>query len=446
MNWPTIKLGKFVADNQSFKFESNLSLDVPNATIPVEVYEHMMNNNNLILAGGAVVDFLLGRSPKDYDLFCIETRPIFRTENWIETSFSISSLSRPKIQLIKRIYDNPEQVIGGFDLDSSRFYMNSNLEVFSTYGGLASLVFKINPINFSCYSATFPRRIAKYKRKGFVPVYVNKVYQSGDEEETGGYPRHFNLNNRLFVFFKDYDFKLSSNNNMSFTEKTKLLNFCCLLRGEFDGFSITNGNVIKKEEFIEMAEQHKLKELKKITGIELYSAKDYFVKTNRFFPKTEFARGYMDLSLNNYSHEIPTNMLCEFLHKLRLENIEKNYPHYLSIVDKFRITNPGSQHTSSFHPIQFKTLEEHSSFKKKIFGKDYLPHDLSSPDIMGWLMCSKTLKFLPKPIIVIITSYLCAIKLMNLTFSHLLLNRNETIMTEDNNSRKRKQNFDQSFN
>ena len=83
--------------------------------------------------------------------------------------------------MIKRIYDNPEQVIGGFDLDCSRFYMDHNLDIYTTVGGLASFVYKINPINFSCYSASFQRRIKKYKFKGFTPIYLNKKYERKDE-------------------------------------------------------------------------------------------------------------------------------------------------------------------------------------------------------------------------------------------------------------------------
>ena len=114
MNWPTIKLGKLKGEGNGYKFESDvLKLELNAIEIPFDVYNLMISNPNLILAGGSVVDLLLQRKVRDYDLFCISSRPNnFRTENWIETCFSISTLEKPKIQLIKRIYDNPQQVIG----------------------------------------------------------------------------------------------------------------------------------------------------------------------------------------------------------------------------------------------------------------------------------------------------------------------------------------------
>ena len=68
-----------------------------------------------------------------------------------------------------------------------------------------------------------------------------------------------------------------------------------------------------------------------------------------------------------------------FIYCARVENIEKNYPLYLSIVDKFRYSNPGSQHTSSFHPLSLKTLEEQRELKKKFFGSKYVDRDHSTP-------------------------------------------------------------------
>ena len=62
-----------------------------------------------------------------------------------------------------------------------------------------------------------------------------------------------------------------------------------------------------------------------------------------------------------------------------MKNIEAYYNEYASIVDKYRISNPGGQHTSSFHPVEFKTLSELVSFKQNIFQDKYVPHDFSTP-------------------------------------------------------------------
>ena len=60
--------------------------------------------------------------------------------------------------------------------------------------------------------------------------------------------------------------------------------------------------------------------------------------------------------------------VAAFIYGMRISNIEKHYPQYLSIVSRFRISNPGSQHTSSFHPLQFHSLKEQEEFKKNFLG------------------------------------------------------------------------------
>ena len=81
--------------------------------LPEEVTS-LLFTNNLILAGGSVVDIMCGRrNVNDYDLFCIGSRPkSFHEDTWIESKNCLTTLSKPKIQVIKRIYDNPGQVIG----------------------------------------------------------------------------------------------------------------------------------------------------------------------------------------------------------------------------------------------------------------------------------------------------------------------------------------------
>jgi hypothetical protein len=105
--------------------------------------------------------------PKDFDFFCIGKRPLIKTDDMLETSFSYTTISSPKIQIIKRIYSTPEQVIGGFDLDPSRFFLTTDFEIFCTVGAFTSFVYNMNPINFNSYSSTFTRRISKYQKKGF---------------------------------------------------------------------------------------------------------------------------------------------------------------------------------------------------------------------------------------------------------------------------------------
>eukprot|EP01091_Cochliopodium_minus_P001715 TRINITY_DN1161_c0_g4_i1.p1 TRINITY_DN1161_c0_g4~~TRINITY_DN1161_c0_g4_i1.p1 ORF type:complete len:277 (+),score=79.44 TRINITY_DN1161_c0_g4_i1:2-832(+) len=178
LNWPLLKIGRYVHKNNRYTYENicyTKRFDGNKIQIPTEVLEILMiNEGNMILAGGSITDMIRMDEPKDYDLFCIGKRPNIKTNEMLETINSYTTLERPKIQIIKRIYSSAEQVIGGFDLEPSKFFMNANLEIFCTYGALASLVKLFNPINFYSYSSTFERRISKYKRKGFFPLYLNK--------------------------------------------------------------------------------------------------------------------------------------------------------------------------------------------------------------------------------------------------------------------------------
>ena len=172
LNWPMIKVGRWIQNGNLYFLKSSFPFITPvEIEMEAEMISRLISNQSLILAGGAVIDMLMGKHPRDYDFFCVNKRPNIKQEEMIETSFSYSTIDPPKIQIIKRIYESPEQIIGGFDLDSSRFYMDSNLDIFCSVGALVSYLYNINPINFSCYSATFSRRINKYKKKGYLFYY-----------------------------------------------------------------------------------------------------------------------------------------------------------------------------------------------------------------------------------------------------------------------------------
>ena len=237
-------------------------------------------------------------------------------------------------------------------------------------GGLASFMFKINPINFSCYSASFSHRITKYRKKGFRPIFVNKIFENKDLRTYG---KFFSLNVESDKnTSNDYSVKLSSHKLINLKEKIKRLNFSCLMRGDLEGFCIANGEIISKEEFIKMAEN--LKEIEKNILNSGYRSRRNFGTRIHLFPKTEYASSFYNLHCYDKS-----DLFFEFLFKLRVSNIEKYYHDYTSVVGSFRISNPTTQHTSSFHPLVFKTLEEHKDFKQKIFGIKYISHDLSTP-------------------------------------------------------------------
>lgn len=117
LNWPILKIGKLIPDGNYYKLENPIldELSKSRIELPMEVISLLyINQECLILAGGSCVDLLMGRHVKDYDLFCIKQRPkiSFNENDILETMHSLSTITYPKIQIIKRIYDCVEQVIG----------------------------------------------------------------------------------------------------------------------------------------------------------------------------------------------------------------------------------------------------------------------------------------------------------------------------------------------
>eukprot|EP01091_Cochliopodium_minus_P001710 TRINITY_DN1161_c0_g1_i3.p1 TRINITY_DN1161_c0_g1~~TRINITY_DN1161_c0_g1_i3.p1 ORF type:complete len:625 (+),score=199.12 TRINITY_DN1161_c0_g1_i3:82-1875(+) len=422
MNWPVINIGKFVHNQKTneYEYKSHDGMTksynpqyrfnrrrrrynaIIKPTIPIEVIDYLIiNEGKMILAGGSITDMINGNKVNDYDLFCIGERPNVKSDEMLETMNSYSTIEQPKIQIIKRIYSSPEQVIGGFDLEPSKFFMDHNLEVFCTIGALLSYLRSMNPVNFNSYSSSFVKRINKYIKKGFVPVYVNQKKKRICCNKN----KPLELRDLDVSYHSDYGLTLTANKYFNFQEKIFKLNFSALIRDEKDGYCIANGIVIPKEKFIERA-----KELYKSESIS-YALEYHFSTSGQLFPKIEGIGTFHDLKKKGGLY-IENEKITLFLHHLRIENIEKNYGEYTSIVDKFRISNPGTQHTSSFHPVQFKTLEEHRNFKKKFFGRNYVNRDHSEPDILCFLMMAKRMK-IPRPISYLIGCFLCSFKLLD---------------------------------
>ena len=164
------------------------------------------------------------------------------------------------------------------------------------------------------------------------------------------------------------------------------LNFSCLIRNEKDGYCIAYGKIIPKQTFFDYARELFYKESNK--------NKSRRICNNHLFPKFEKYTSIRQIENNFNYHRSETygdsdDGLPLLLYYMRIKNIEKNYNDYLSIVGKFRISNPGTQHTSSFHPLELKTMKDHESLKIKFLGDKYIKHDHSTPDIICFLIHSK---------------------------------------------------------
>lgn len=111
----------------------------------------------------------------------------------------------PKIQIIKRAYNSIDEILAGFDLDSSRaalLWENGNFKPVCTKSFIDSVELGINLIVPSRQSETFNHRLIKYSSRGYNPYFVGKIIkkitkQSGDILRTGAHLLHYPIFNNF---------------------------------------------------------------------------------------------------------------------------------------------------------------------------------------------------------------------------------------------------------
>jgi hypothetical protein len=188
-HWPLVPiLEKHIILNRinstytiDFKIDLHIPAEVAIFLTSVDMSTEKTNATleGFMLAGGMLARMLAGnsRKNKDYDIFYVgsvlgftEKMDLIRKNNkYVETENSISIYSGGyKIQFIKRVYGSADQIVGGFDLDSSRFILIGD-QIWGTESALWSLTHRVNSLSEFCASETFVKRIGKYKRAGFKP-------------------------------------------------------------------------------------------------------------------------------------------------------------------------------------------------------------------------------------------------------------------------------------
>ena len=249
---------------------------------------------------GEICSCIAGIKPveiNDYDIFCTcypHTR-LAQIARCVETTTSISyEHEGRKIQVIKRIYASPDQIIGGFDVDPCRFIQDADGNIFTTHGGAAALLTGTQIINPNSQSKNFYYRIAKYSQ--FFPRHI--------------YSYDGNMIPRMFSAKSDY-YGEAPQTPVSDLE----MNLFYLLRGEFD---------------------------------------NCFVRDGRKFSLNEFLA--VDLSKKKYSfcgQDLAVTFAPETQRELLRRKITVFYPRYEAVVGHFIRKNPHRQFTSSFHPTNY---------------------------------------------------------------------------------------------
>lgn len=321
----------------------------------------------------------------DFDIF-FTTMPQFNysKENVLETVGAISISSKNteleryfetkdshKLQLIKRIYNSPNNIIGGFDLDPCRlFFSHSFLRetqkrkskkekedkcpVYTTVGGLYALLKLKQVININCQSKNFYYRIKKYSL--FKPIHVysfsnymtpicsqqehdyssfshsekegdysSSFFSQSEKNETHSSPNfgegsNFNGEKDKNPLFRAPSFLRSEKEKKHEREKDLEKNLEYLLTGQFEFLFYRNGVVYELSDFLRAFQKKKDPQV--------------------FFSKT-------------LARKTPSKAFI----KLGLEKIKVFYPRYANLNSTFILKNPHSQFTGSFNPTSYTASE-----------------------------------------------------------------------------------------
>jgi len=81
--------------------------------------------------------------------------------------FDDGKTNKLSIQIIKRLYTCPQQVITGFDVDSCCILTTLDGQIYTTERGYNSIERGYNVINFDRYSPSYMYRLLKYNKRGF---------------------------------------------------------------------------------------------------------------------------------------------------------------------------------------------------------------------------------------------------------------------------------------
>ncbi len=274
----------------------------------------------------------------DFDIF-FTTMPQFNysKENVLETVGAISISSKNteleryfetkdshKLQLIKRIYNSPNNIIGGFDLDPCRLFFSHSLSckarkrkedkcpVYTTVGGLYALLKLKQVININCQSKNFYYRIKKYSL--FKPIHVysfsNYMMPICSQQEHD------------YDYSKISPFSTLSNfqRNIKMKEDDLEKNLEYLLTGQFEFLFYRNGVIYELSDFLQAFQKKKDPQV--------------------FFSKT-------------LARKTPSKAFI----KLGLEKIKVFYPRYANLNSTFILKNPHSQFTGSFNPTSYTASE-----------------------------------------------------------------------------------------
>jgi len=344
-------------------------------TLP-EIVEYYLENPHWYLAGGAVCDLYRGRTPNDYDLFyvnndCDATAQLqkflhtLRKVEYYETKNCISvKYNEIKLQFIKRVYNSPDQVIGGFDMEPSKFICKTKVQC--TRGALLSCKYNFNPLNLYSQSESFTTRVIKYGRKGFIPYNIWDVKRQFKYSTKTKAPSDYGHG---CYFLPDLEI---------YTKNTYILrNLCFVLQKKYE-YLYSTGRQITEREFREFHDTY----LNSIFGEKNYGeiAGAYSTREGGYYVvPLIYTKKYTSIIENSNKYKNSEDVSHAFF---------KKYNRLFRVM----ISNVHTQFTNSFCP---------TNYELNIFCRKYEPLKLyKNITIMCILRCA-----LPKPLRYMILKY-----------------------------------------
>lgn len=337
------------------------------------VIEELLSHNSVWLAGGAVIDILMGKKPKDYDMFLIgdilETQiflsSIRKRYKCIESINSITVMMADidsegeeimlEVQFIKRVYDSPAHIIGGFDIDASRFIYRDGV-VTTTLSGYNAWKSKYLYINPYAMSETYFRRLKKYSIKGF---YIINMYTNYGIHNAITHKYHnFKYNSDYAVpYIYRYNKITLANGDISDIE----INAKFLLQKKYKRLYIRDNEIHSLESMIEnMKDKFNKGNWRVMPFFNKYKIIDTNIHSTKYHGDSYESFPYqLQFDGKKYMSRTPWNVMIERI-------LTKRYKYYVD-VSKLRISNVTTQFTGSFNPIKIEP--------SKLF-KDYIHRDI----------------------------------------------------------------------
>ena len=170
---PNILRNKYHILGQEFSrrcmFWEIIRIPVP-ITLPPIILEILVKPG-IYLAGGAIPSLFRRQYVADWDIFYTDVSSfnsiISRYNEYYETENAITVYTEGlTLQFIKRQYQEPEHIIGGFDLDICRFIVIDGA-VWGALTAIRAIVHNQIFLNLYCKSKTFGYRVRKYQLRGY---------------------------------------------------------------------------------------------------------------------------------------------------------------------------------------------------------------------------------------------------------------------------------------